>query len=165
MSTRIKFCHLDWRTNIHWNVVLAIFQHYNICWDCWKIPDQQMSVWLCSNPGDKVQIIVESTGQVCPVVLHLVWTLSPVFENNHTFKCWSGIFPTILTYMIMLENYQKKHFSVLLFSIPGDKILFLLTFNEARISEWNLYFCMFLHIVCNFFCYFLRIFFKANFQK
>ena len=73
-----------------------------------KIPDQHLSVWLFSNPGDKVQILVESTGQICPVVLHLFWTLSPIFENNHTFKCWSGIFPTILTYMIMLENCQNN---------------------------------------------------------
>ena len=31
----------------------------------------------------------------------------------------------------------EQHFSVWLFSRPGDKILFLLKFNEARISEWN----------------------------
>ena len=73
-----------------------------------KIPDQHLSVWLLSNPGDKVQILVESTGQICPVVLHLFWTLSPGFENNHTFKCWSGIFSTILTYIIRLENCQNK---------------------------------------------------------
>ena len=32
----------------------------------------------------------------------------------------------------------EQHFSVWLFSNPGDNILFLLKFNEARISEWNL---------------------------
>ena len=32
----------------------------------------------------------------------------------------------------------EQHFSVLLFSNPGDKISFLLKFYEARISEWNL---------------------------
>ena len=73
-----------------------------------KIPDPLLSVWLFSNLGDKVQIVVESTGQVCPIVLSLFWTLSPGFENNHTFKCWSGIFPTILTYIIMLENCQNN---------------------------------------------------------
>ena len=73
-----------------------------------KIPDQHFSVWLFVNPGDKVQIVVESMGQICPVVLHLFWTLYPGFENNHTFKCWSCTFPTILTYIIMLENYQKN---------------------------------------------------------
>ena len=66
------------------------------------------SVWLFSNPGDKVQILVKSMGQICPIVLYLFWTLSPRFENNHTLKCWSGIFPTILTYMIMLENCQNN---------------------------------------------------------
>ena len=73
-----------------------------------KIPYQHLSVWLFSNPGDKVQILVEITGQICPVVLHLFWTLSPGFENDHTFKCWSSIFPTILTYMNMLENCQNN---------------------------------------------------------
>ena len=34
----------------------------------------------------------------------------------------------------------KQHFSVRLFSNPGDNILFLLKFSEARISEWNVSF-------------------------
>ena len=33
----------------------------------------------------------------------------------------------------------EQHFSVWLFSNPGDNKLFLLKFNEARISEWNIY--------------------------
>ena len=73
-----------------------------------KIQDQHLRVGLFSNPGDKVQILVESTGQICPVVFHLFWTLSPGFENKHTIKCWSGIFPTILTYIIMLENCENN---------------------------------------------------------
>ena len=32
----------------------------------------------------------------------------------------------------------EQHFNVWLFSNPGDNILFLLEFNEARISEWNI---------------------------
>ena len=36
-----------------------------------KILDQHLSVWLFTNPGEKVQILVESTGQICPVFLHL----------------------------------------------------------------------------------------------
>ena len=35
----------------------------------------------------------------------------------------------------------EHHFSVWLFSNPGDKIIFLLKFNEARISEWNVCVC------------------------
>ena len=52
-----------------------------------KIPDQHSSVWLFFNTGDKVQILLDSTGQIRPVILHLLWTLSPGFENNHIFKC------------------------------------------------------------------------------
>ena len=73
-----------------------------------KLQDQLLTVWLFSNPGDKVQILAESTGQIFPVVLHLFWNLSPGFENNHTLKRWSGIFPTILTYIIMLEKCQSN---------------------------------------------------------
>ena len=34
----------------------------------------------------------------------------------------------------------KQHFSVGLFSNPGDQILFLLKFHEARISVWNIWY-------------------------
>ena len=47
-------------------------------------------------------------GQICPILLTRIWTLSPGLENNKKLKCWSGIFPTILTYMILLENYQNN---------------------------------------------------------
>ena len=40
----------------------------------------------------------------CPGIL----PVSSWFENNHTFKCWSGIFPKILTDMIILENCQDN---------------------------------------------------------
>ena len=64
-----------------------------------KIPDKHLNVWLFSNPRDKVQKIWKTTGQICPVLSTRIWTLSPGLENNHTHKCWSDIFPTILTYM------------------------------------------------------------------
>ena len=37
----------------------------------------------------------------------------------------------------------EQHFSVFLFFNPGDKILFLLQFIEARISEWNIIYLTF----------------------
>ena len=65
-----------------------------------KIPNQHLIVWLFSNPWHKVQILVKIKRQICPVVLHLFWTFSPGFENNHTFKCWSGIFQQYLHIML-----------------------------------------------------------------
>ena len=38
-----------------------------------------------------------------------------------------------------VEKLPEQHFSVWLISNPGDTILFLLKFIEARISEWNVY--------------------------
>ena len=53
ISTRIKFCPLDWRTTIHRNVVLAFFQHNHICQDCWK---NTISTFECT-------VILQSRGQ------------------------------------------------------------------------------------------------------
>ena len=57
-----------------------------------KILDEHLNVWLFSNPEDKVQKRWRTTGQICPVLLTRIWTLSPGLENNDKFKCWSGIF-------------------------------------------------------------------------
>ena len=73
-----------------------------------KIPDQYLNVCLFSNPGDKVQKRWRIMGQICPILSTRFWTLSPGLENSHTLKCWSSIFPTILTYVIMLENCQNN---------------------------------------------------------
>ena len=73
-----------------------------------KISDQHLNVWLFSNPGDKVQKRWRPTGQICPVLLTRIWTVSLGLENNHTLKCWPVIFPTTLTYVIKLENCQNN---------------------------------------------------------
>ena len=98
---------MDWKTTIHWNVVLAIFQHNHMSrlletyqikfWvfgyspiqgqgpdSCWKY----VTDFSCSSPS--------------------FFILFPGFGNNLTFKCRSCIFPAILTYMIMLENCQNN---------------------------------------------------------
>ena len=80
-----------------------------------------------------VQILVESTGLKCPVVLHLFFTLSPGFDNNHIFKCWFGIFQQSWHIWFC---WKIEHFSVWLLSNQGAKLVFLLKFNEARIPEW-----------------------------
>ena len=98
-----------------------------------KIPDKHLNIWLFSNPGDKDQILGKSTGQICPIILYLFWTFCPGFRNNHTFKCWFAIFPTILTYMIMMENCQNN-ISVYGFSpIPG--IEFILWSQDLRVKN------------------------------
>ena len=51
----------------------------------------------------------------------LIW----YFSNNLDIHDYVGKLP-------------EQHFSVWLFSNPRDKILFLLKFNEAMISEWNI---------------------------
>ena len=97
-------------------------------------------VWLFSNPGDKVQIHVKSTGQICPVVLH-VFVPCPL-DLTITIHSNAGIFPTILTYMIMLENCQsnisvnggspiqgKKFYSCLNLLKPGLRVGHMCVYN------------------------------------
>ena len=63
---------------------------------------------LFSNPGDKVLILVESTGQIYPINFLLFRTLYPVLENNESVKSSFDNFATQLTYIVMFENCPKK---------------------------------------------------------
>ena len=76
-----------------------------------KIPDQHLNVWLSPNPGDKVQKRWRTKGKICPVLSTRILTLSPWLENNRTFKCGSGIFPTndddIFDQMYTFVLYRK----------------------------------------------------------
>ena len=51
----------------------------------------------------------------------LIWYF---FNNPYIYEC--------------VGKLPEQNFSVWLYSNPGDKILFWLKFNEARISVWNL---------------------------
>ena len=71
----------------------------------------QISIWMYGYSqiqGTRSKKRWRTMGQICPVLSTIIWTLSPGLENNRTLKCWSGIFPTILTYIIMLENCQNN---------------------------------------------------------
>ena len=105
-----------------------------------KMQDQHFNVKLSSNPGEKVLILVKSRGQICTIVFHLFWTLSLGLENKKSLKFLSGIVPTYLTNMVMLENCRNNiSMYVWVFSNPGDKILILVENYGARISESNIY--------------------------
>ena len=99
---------MDWRSTIHWNVVLAIFQHNHICQDCWKNTRSTFICMVIPKFRGKGPKRWRTKRQICPILSTRIWTLSPGLENNQTIESWSGIFPTILTFMIMLENYQNN---------------------------------------------------------
>ena len=109
--------------------------------DVGKLPDQHFSVSMFSNPGGKILILVESRGQICPVVFHLFRIFPPGLDNNDTLKCWSGNFPTSLIYMIMLENCQNNISMYCCSPIQEERSWFLLKLNGARISECNISLC------------------------
>ena len=139
ISARIKFCPLIGEQP-YTKMLISQFSNIIIYVKIvGKIPYQRLSVWLFSNPGDTVQIHVESTGQICPVLLHLFWTLSPGFDNNCTFKCGSGIFPTIATYMNPICLKLVKCF-LLLFCLNKDQFwfLFMLKTSSAELRRKKL---------------------------
>ena len=66
-----------------------------------KMPDQQFKVWLFSNPGEKVLILVESRGQICPQLpkQHFnVWLFSNPGEKN-----------LILVEILWSQDLRVKH--------------------------------------------------------
>ena len=99
-----------------------------------KIPDKHLSLWLFSNP-DSCWKYETDLSRSSPSFLDIV--------------PWIWKYPYIPMLILYLSNnldihdyvgkMPKQHFGVWLFSNPGDKILFLLKFNEARISEWNIH--------------------------
>ena len=54
-----------------------ISMHHNILRMYGKMQNQHFNVSFFSNPWEKVLILVESRGQICPIVLHLFRTMSP----------------------------------------------------------------------------------------
>ena len=82
-----------------------------------------------------------------------LWMIFLVFQKNRVLGySWSTLlwhrcyyphrsgdaFSNKLDIYNYVGKLPEKHFSVWLFSHPGDNILFFLKFNEARILEWNL---------------------------
>ena len=47
-----------------------------------KLLDQQFNESVFSNPGGNILITAKCRGKICPVVLNLVWTLSPGLKNK-----------------------------------------------------------------------------------
>ena len=116
--------------------MLTIFQLNHICHGCWKIV------------GSKFQCIIvhqswggpnkeKTTGKICPLLSTKIGTFSPGLENNDTLKCWSNNNPTTLTYVVRLENCLKNISINGCSPIKGKRVLLLLKFYEARISECN----------------------------
>ena len=92
-------------------------------------------------------VIIQSTGQGPDS-----WKYGT--DLSHSSPSFLGLVPwiwkrpyikiLILYFSNNLDKYDyvgklpEQHFSVWLFFNPGDNILFLLKFNEARISKWNI---------------------------
>ena len=79
------------------------------------------------------------TGQICPVLSTKIWTLWCPLDWRITIHPNADpvFFPHNLDIYYYVGKLPEQHSSVWLFSNPGDKLLFLLKFHEARISEWN----------------------------
>ena len=85
-------CPLDWRITIHSNVDLVFSKNLDIYYYAGKLPEQDFSVWLLSNPGYKILFLLKfneariSEWNICVFTFHSFsvcmdnyWT---VYENN-----------------------------------------------------------------------------------
>ena len=61
-----------------------------------KLQDWHFNVWLFSHPGDKVLILVERWGQICPIVVLLFFNIVPWLGEKqwiemlprYMWSCW-----------------------------------------------------------------------------
>ena len=90
---------------------------------------------LFSNPGDKVLILVESTGQIYPINFLLFRTLYPVLENSDSVKSSFDNFATQLTYSVMLENCRNNDPMYRVSPIQGKSFLFMLKQDQGNLSR------------------------------
>ena len=70
--------------------------------------------------------------------LNKIKYLVPRTREKQYIKMWVGDFFTDPEYVAMYKNMLEQHFIIQLFSNPGDKIKFAMTFYEARISEFTI---------------------------
>ena len=122
-----------------------------------KIPDQYLSVWLFSNPaGDNVQILVKSTGQICPVILHLFWTFIQMLiwyisnnldaydyvencKNNISVYGFSPIQGTTFysCWNLMKPGFQREHRYYYIFICSDKGWIWSITVFNTKIPFWS----------------------------
>ena len=77
---KIKYCLLDLRTNVHWNVVQTISQHLHLCPESWK---NARSTFECI-------IFLPSRGQDRKKSKNYGTNLPPTFNMNQDLVPWIG---------------------------------------------------------------------------
>ena len=92
----------------------------------------QCNVVLQSSLGDKVLKIWKAAGYIRPLLLTRIRTLSLDWRTTQ------AVFPTTLIYVGMLEHSWSNILMYCCSLILGTRFYFLLKYNEARISGYNL---------------------------
>ena len=60
---------MDWRTTMHANGLLTIFQECLHIIIPGKLSENHLLAWLFSNPCEQVLNSIKSRGQICPILL------------------------------------------------------------------------------------------------
>ena len=126
--------------SIHKNCDLLIFQHNHVFQGCWKNTKptfQWIMVFQSKGPGPDSWW---KYGKYVSCIFFLIFLdFVPWIGEKNTSKCWFCLFPTTLTYMVMLQNCLNNISMCGCLPIQGTTLWFRLKFYEARISECNLY--------------------------
>ena len=91
-----------------------------------KLLNIYFNLSLFTNPGEKVLILVESRGTICPLSVILFRTFSPRLENNNTLKWISDKFSRNPDKCVDPGKLLKLYFNVSLFSNPGENVLIII---------------------------------------
>ena len=113
---------------MHWNVVLAIFQHNHICQDCWKNTRSTFECMIIFTSRGQGPKKIENYGTNLSCTFNKNLDLVPLIREKPYTQMLIWYFPTILTHMIMLENCENNISVYGFSSIQGTKFY----------SRWNL---------------------------
>ena len=93
------------------------------------------NVLLFFNQGDKV---LKTIGQIFLLLSTIIKILSPSLENNVSLKFISDSFPTMLTYVVLLENCFIYMSTYWWSPFQATRFIFMLKFYVVRISEFDI---------------------------
>ena len=128
----------NWKKTMRQSEVLIIVHAHNIDHYVLKLLKLHFDASLVSNHGENVMKWWKTVGQICPIVFLAFKTFSSGLENNKTSKCDSESFPTMVTYILCVENCQSYILTHNCIPIPGRLFYNVRKSHGPRIWEWNL---------------------------
>ena len=105
-----------------------------------KLSELHLDVALLSNRREKVLKGRKTSRRICPIVLLLFKTFSPLLENNYPLKWSSDSFSHMVTYMGCVENCRNYILTQSCLPIAGRLFYNVRNFHVPMVWKCNITF-------------------------